>query len=254
MNGRGHHRNLAWYLLSLSPPRIHWAALSQASCLIAAPAQEVRIVPEQEASALWREVFCCLLTYDSVNSSSIRLVAIASSFPSIVISPLRSPSSLGYLVSQHTAGNMEGVKDEPLSQKVNLREKSNMPQPTPKSSAPTPSSPKKTAAEVQVKASQPTREATPPTSDALSPRSAQVQGEEDEDDDETDQDPIQEGDDDETMHDLQSYDWTKLEHEYELAMAQCDEKEKEATEEFRKLANVSFGVTSGVYEVKVTMC
>lgn len=194
--------------------------------------------------------FSLLLTCDSVNSSSIRLVAIASSFPSIVISPLRSPSSLGYLVSQQTVGNMEAVKDEPLSQKVNLREKSTMPPPIPKSSAPIPSSPKKIAAEVQVKASQPTREATPPTSDALSPRSAQVQGEEDEDDDETDQDPTQEVDNDETMHDLQSYDWPKLEHEYELAMAQCDEKEKEATEEFRKLANVS----SGVYEVKATMC
>lgn len=145
---------------------------------------------------------------------------------------------------------MEGVKDEPLSQKFSSNEKSTMPSPTSKSSTPRPHSPKKTSAEVQVKASQPTRQATPPTSDALSPPSAQVSNEEDEDADETDQDPTQEVDDDETVHDLQAYDWLKLEDEYELAMAQCDEKEKEAGEEFRKLANVSFGV----YEVKITMC
>ena len=145
---------------------------------------------------------------------------------------------------------MEGVKDEPLSQKVSSKEKSTIPLPTPKISSPRPSSPNKPAAEVQVKASQATRQATPPTSDALSPPSALVPNEEDEDGDETDQDPTQEVDDDETMHELQSYDWPKLENEYELAMVQCDEKEKDATEEFRKLANVSFGV----YEVKITMC
>ena len=145
---------------------------------------------------------------------------------------------------------MEGVKDEPLSQKDNSKEKYTMPPPTPKSSAPKPSSPQKTTVEVEMKASQPTREATPPTSEALSPPNAPVRDEEDEDDDETDQDPAQEIDDDDTIHDLQSYDWSKLEHEYELAMAQCDEKEKEATEEFRKLANVGLGV----YEVKVTIC
>lgn len=159
-----------------------------------------------------------------------------------MISPLRSPASIVYLASQRTADNMEGVKDEPLSQKDNSNEKSTMPPPTPKSSAPKPSSPKKTAAEVQVKASQPTREATPPSSDALSPPSAQVLDEENEDEDETDQGPTQEVDDDETMHDLQSYDWSKIEDEYELAMTQCDEKEKEAAEYFRKLANVGLGV------------
>ena len=137
---------------------------------------------------------------------------------------------------------MEDLKDEPLSQKVSSKEKSTMSLSTPKISATRSSSPKRTLAEVQVRASQPPRQATPPTSDALSPPSVQVPNEEDEAGDETDQDPSQEVDDDETMHDLQSYDWPKLEDEYELAMAQCDDREKDATEEFRKLANVSFGV------------
>ena len=145
---------------------------------------------------------------------------------------------------------MEGVKDEPLSQKDNLKEKSTMQQTIPKSSASKPSSPNETAAELQMKASQPLGEATPPTSDALSRPSAQAPVEKDEDDNETDQDPTQEVDDDETIHDLQSYDWSKLEREYEHAMAQCDEKEKKATEEFRKLANVGFGD----YELKVMKC
>lgn len=145
---------------------------------------------------------------------------------------------------------MEDLKDEPLSHKVSSKEKSTMSLSTSKTSAPRSSSPKRTLAEVQVKASQPTRQATPPTSDALSPPSVQVPNEEDEAGDETDQDPSQEVDDDETMHDLQSYDWPKLEDEYELAMAQCDDREKDATEEFRKLANVSFGV----YEVMIKIC
>lgn len=153
------------------------------------------------------------------------------------------------MVSEQTASNMEGLKDQKLSQGITSKKSTTQP-PTPKSSNTRPSSPQKTAAEVQVKASHSAREATPPTSDALSPTSAQDQGAKDVDDDETDQDPTQEADDDETMHDLQSYDWSKLEHEFELAMAQCDEKEKEATEDFRKLANVSVAV----YKVKVTMC
>lgn len=135
---------------------------------------------------------------------------------------------------------MEGVKEE-QSQKTNSKKQSEMmPPPTPHSSAPRAASPKKAAPEIQIKASQPSREPTPPTSDAHSPPSAQVPDKDAEDDD-TDEDPTQEIDDDETMHDLQAYDWTKLEEEYEAAMAQCDEKDKEATEEFKKLANVNFG-------------
>lgn len=145
---------------------------------------------------------------------------------------------------------MEDVNEATSSQKSNPKDKSDMlPPPTPKTSAPKASSPKKAAPEVQVKASQPSREATPPTSDALSPPSAQIPDEQAEDDD-TDQDPTQEVEDDDTMHDLQTYDWAKLEEEYEAAMAQSDEKEREATKEFQKLANVGLGF----YEVKIVIC
>ena len=92
-----------------------------------------------------------------------------------------------------------------------------------------------------MKASQPSREATPPTSDALSSPSAQIPDKQAKDHD-TDQDPTQEVEDDDTMHDLQAYDWAKVEEEYEAAMAQCDEKEREAAEEFQKLANVGPGL------------
>lgn len=148
------------------------------------------------------------------------------------------------------SANMEGVKEEPLSQKNNLKDQPEMlPPPTPKSSAPRASSPQKAGPEIQVKPSQPSREVIPPTSDAFTPPSAQIV-DEDAEDDETDQDPTQEAQDDETMHDLQAYDWSKLEEEYEAAMAQCDEREKEAIEEFKKLANVSFWF----YEVKIVRC
>lgn len=147
---------------------------------------------------------------------------------------------------------MEGVKEE-QSQKNNAKNQSKMMHPpAPQSSAPRAASPETAAPEVQVKTSQPPqplRGATPPTSDALSPPSAHVPAEDAEDDD-TDEGPTQEADEDETVHDLQAYDWTKLEDEYEAAMAQCDEKEKEATEEFKKLANAS----SGVDKMKLMIC
>ena len=137
---------------------------------------------------------------------------------------------------------MEDVNKEISSQKNNQKDASDMlPPPTPTGSAPRASSPKKAAPEIQVKASQPSREATPPISDALSPPSAQVPDEQQPEDNDTDQDATQEVDDDETMHDLQAYDWAKLEEEYEAAMAKCDAKEREATEEFQKLANVGLG-------------
>lgn len=45
---------------------------------------EVRIVAEKDASALWREVFCDLLTRDSVKEPSNRIPVVAFRLPSLV--------------------------------------------------------------------------------------------------------------------------------------------------------------------------
>ncbi len=93
--------------------------------------------------------------------------------------------------------------------------------------------------EVQIEASQsPLHEATPPKSDRLTPLSGSKENGV-KDDDETDEDPNQDPDDeDETIHNLNAFDWTDLERQYEAAMAECDEKEHDAIQEFMQLANV----------------